>query len=246
MEDNKKYEYTLQSYMKNPIGAGAASGSQRQAIVDALFGRYRHLLKESGGSFKFNAYKVSDSIILSVKVPSESVEGVTYDVCIEFMGVGSLETSLLPKKIKIFSNNFAFVFTYAYVFNQRELLVEYLRPLLPKEALTQPPKTRNPDETINYEKSVVYAILFIQEHRLFMRENYNKFLAVSNKISIKNAIRSFEDIERDYANKKHLQSEKKAAEKRNRQKTVTVTELEKKRVKKGRSPIRKTVKRVKK
>ena len=79
-----------------------------------------------------------------------------------------------------------------------------------------------------------------------MRENYNKFLTVSNKISIKNSIRSFEDIERDYANKKHLQSEKKAAEKRNRQKTVTVTELEKKRAKRGRSPLKKIVKRVKK
>ena len=212
-EEAKKYEYTLQSYLKNPVGAGAASTPQRQVILDALFQKYRGLLKEHR-HFSANAYKVSDSILIHVKVPSESVEGVNYDVCIEFMNVGSTDSSLLTKKIRIFSNNFAFVFTYAYVFNQRNLLVDYLKGLLSKEALSQPPKQRNPDETINYEKSIVYAIYYIQEQRLFLRENFSKILTVSNKIAVKNNIHEFEDVQRDYANKKKLQSAKKEAEKK--------------------------------
>ena len=211
-EEAKKYEYTLQSYLKNPVGAGAASTPQRQVILDALFQKYRGLLKEHR-HFSAAAYKVSDSVLIHVKVPSESVEGVNYDVCIEFMNVGSTDSSLLTKKIRIFSNNFAFVFTYAYVFNQRNLLVDYLKGLLSKEALSQPPKQRNPDETINYEKSIVYAIYYIQEQRLFLRENFGKILTVSNKIAVKNNIHEFEDVQRDYANKKKLQSAKKEAEK---------------------------------
>jgi hypothetical protein len=125
-----------------------------------------------------------------------------------------METSMLTKNIKVFSNNFAFVYTYAYVMNQRGLLIDYLRSLLPKEVLSEPPKRRNPDETVNYEKSIVYAIYYIQEHRLFLRENYGPILHVSNKVSIKKEIHEFEDIERDYAIKKSLQSKKKEQEKK--------------------------------
>lgn len=207
------YQYTLQSYLKNPVGAGAASTPQRKAILDTLFAKYRALLK-TNHHFKASAYRVSDSVVLHIRVPSESVEGVHYDVCVEFMDVGSTETSMLTKNIKVFSNNFAFVYTYAYVMNQRGLLIEYLRPLLPKEVLSEPPKQRNPDETVNYEKSIVYAIYYIQEHRLFLRENYGPILHVSNKVSVKKELREFEDVERDYANKKSLQSKKKEQEKK--------------------------------
>jgi hypothetical protein len=207
------YQYTLQSYIKNPTGAGAASTPQRKAILDTLFAKYRVLLKMNH-HFKTSAYRVSDSVVLHVRIPSESVEGVYYDVCIEFMNVANMETSMLTKNIKVFSNNFAFVYTYAYVMNQRGLLIDYLRSLLPKEVLSEPPKQRNPDETVNYEKSIVYAIYYIQEHRLFLRENYGPILHVSNKVSIKKEIREFEDVERDYANKKSLQSKKKEQEKK--------------------------------
>lgn len=235
-----KYEYTLQSYLKNPVGAGAASTPQRKAILDSLFAKYRALLK-AHHHFKASAYKVSDSVVLHVRVPSESVEGVYYDVCIEFMDVGSTETSVLTKKIKVFSNNFAFVYTYAYVMNQRDLLIEYFRSLLPKEVLSEPPKQRNPDETVNYEKSIVYAIYYIQENRLFLRENFGPILHASNKVSVKKELREFEDVERDYSNKKSLQSKKKEAEKR-AAKAVKIEDLAKKKARRAVGPMRKVTK----
>jgi hypothetical protein len=214
-EEKPKYEYTLQSYLKNPVGAGAASTPQRQVILDALFAKYRALLKEHR-QFKFNVYKVSDSVVIHVMVPSETVEGIAYDVCIEFQDVKSTDSSVLTKKIKIFSNGFSFVYTYAYVFNERELLIDYLRGKLPKEALSQPPKKRNPDETINYEKSIVYAIYFIQEHRLFLKENYGKMLTVSNKLSVKGHMPDFEDLEHKYEYLKKMQNERVAREKKDK------------------------------
>lgn len=236
--ENTTYEYTIQSYMKNPIGAGAASGSRRQAVVAALFETYRALLKQHGGRFDFDVFRVSDSILIRVKIPSEKVEGVAYDVCVEFLDVSDEDRSTLQKKIRIFSNNFAFVYTYAFVFNSRGLLVDYLRPLIPAASLKDPPKTRNPDETVNYEKSIVYAILFIQESRLFLRENFGPRIQRASKLSVRKEFKTFDEVSEEYRYKSHVQSEKKAREKKEVKARALLKQANAKRAARGGKPIK--------
>ena len=208
MED-QEYSYTLQSYLHNPAGAGAASTTMRKAVLDGLYAKYDALRKSH--KFLSRAYRVGSSIVLVVTVPSESVEGASYDVAIEFEDAEKTN-NLIDRKIRIFSNAPSFAFTYAYVMNERELLVPYLRSNLPKKVLSEPPKVRNPDETVNYEKTIVFAMFYIRDNRLFVKDTFSAVLKTSNKISFKKEIRTFDEAMAEYEKRKKVQQQRKAAE----------------------------------
>jgi hypothetical protein len=201
-------KYTIQSFINDPLGSkGITETKYRKAQLEKLTRQYEVLLKRHGGKFKWKVYQVADSIIMKVEVPSETVSNVTYDACVEFLGVSSTNTSLLDKNIRIFSNNAAFTFSCAYVFEKQGLLIPYFRSKLTAESLEKAPKIRNPNEEMNYEKSIVFAMMFIRQFRLHMFENYGKERTLLNKISVKNAVRSFEEVDRAYKGNKKLMME---------------------------------------
>lgn len=210
-DEEKEYSYTIGSYLNNPIGVGAATLPQRKAILETLQAKYYNLKKTS--KFSTKVFKVGKSVLFLIKVPSETVDKLYYTVALEFLDADD-NTSLLNKNINIFSNSPSFAYTYAYVFNDRKLLISYLSSRLPKQSLTDEPEIRNPDEIINYEKSIVYAILYFRENRFFERENFSSVIKVSNKVSIKNEIPDFDDLMADYNKKKKAQAALKAAEKK--------------------------------
>lgn len=204
-------KYTIQSFINTPLGSkGITETKYRKEQLEKLSRQYEVLLKRHGGKFVWKVYQVADSLIIKVEVPSETVSGVSYDACIEFLGVTSTSPSLLDKNIRIFSNNSAFTFGHAYVFEKQGLLIPYFRSKLSEVSLTQPPKVRNPREELNYEKSVVFAMMFIRQFRLYMFENYGKERHLLNKMSVKNAVRSFEDVDRAYKSNKKLMMDGKA------------------------------------
>jgi cell fate (sporulation/competence/biofilm development) regulator YmcA (YheA/YmcA/DUF963 family) len=203
-------KHTIQSFINDPLGiVGAGGAKKREDVFQKIDAKYRHLLSAHGNAFKYNVFKVADSVIIRVKVPSESVEGVFYDVAIEFMDVSPKDSSLLTKNIRIFSNNSAFAFTYAYVFEKQGMLIPYFRTKLPEMCLTVEPKVRNPREIMNYEKSVVFAVLFIREHRLFLAENFFKQMVNMTKFSIKDQVKSFQQVEQEYKAHKSVQHKEK-------------------------------------
>jgi hypothetical protein len=198
-------KYTIQSFINDPFGTkGAAATEKRKKLLAQITGKYQHVLKENG-SFKYNVYKVQDSVFIIVRVPSETVSGVTYDVAVEFLEVNAKSTNLLGKNIRIFSNNSAFAFTYAYVFNKQELLIPYFKSKLPEMSLTHAPTSRNPDEIVNYEKSIMFAMMFIRQLGLNEYSNYAPAIINATKFSIKNAVRSFAEVDQDYKMHKKMQ-----------------------------------------
>lgn len=210
-DEEAEYSYTIGSYLNNPIGTGASTMPQRKVVLETLQNRYYNL--KQNAKFSAKVFKVGKSVLFLIKVPSETVEKLFFTVGIEFLDAND-NTTLLNKNINIFSNSPSFAYTYAYVFNERGLLIKYLSSKLPKQSLTDEPKIRNPDETINYEKSIVFAVLYFKENRLFDRENFSSVMKVSNKVSIKNELPDFEDLMTDYNKKKKAQSDLKAAEKK--------------------------------
>jgi len=65
--------------------------------------------------------------------------------------------------IKFFSNSPNFMFTYAFVYNQHNLIVEDYKKYLNRKSLTDKPKIRNPKQLLGIEKSIAYSILYIRE-----------------------------------------------------------------------------------
>lgn len=160
-----------------------AKGAMRISItgqVEKYRKEYEEALK-THREFKYQVYRVNDRRLVHVKIPS-SVEGMNYDVVIEFMSI--YPEDLERSDIHVFSNSPAFVFTSAFALlsygdfvNTGRLLkrgsirrgtdcqiVDGLETKLSEKALMNPPDTRNPTQIAIPDKTVYWGIFYILDH----------------------------------------------------------------------------------
>jgi len=158
---------TLHQLLTNPSGKGSGHISARFRIIDDL--KKKYLALHSKHKFRFAAYEDSGITLFHVQVPSESLDKpFFFDVLIEIDTLSKeSKKALLESKVRVFSNNQAFSFTYAYKANKDDLIISWLKDKFDKKALTQKPVVRNPDVLMGFEKSIYYASQFILENRLF-------------------------------------------------------------------------------
>ena len=148
--------------------------------VEKYHKEYETVLKQHRDEFKYLLYKVDDRRLVHLKIPS-SVEGMFYDVVIEFMKFNPADLEL--SDIHVFSNSPAFVFTSAFALlsygdyiNTGKLLrrgsirrgndcqlVEGLENKLSDRALMEPPNVRNPTQIALPDKTVYFGIFYILE-----------------------------------------------------------------------------------
>lgn len=173
----------LQEYM--PLSKGSVK-IPIKPIIDNYKSRYDKLIKEK--SFSHDVYKTtSGRTIVHVKVPSETVERFYYDVLFELEPTFKA-MSIEDCHVRFFSNCPSFVYTYAYVFYHLDpdgdqqktkktgLLIPNLTRKIPKDRLLMPgTEEKLPDEVLNKEpvlrnprmltipdKSIYYAIFYLQ------------------------------------------------------------------------------------
>lgn len=191
-------ERTLLSYIDNPMGTGAAVLTSREAIKRDLETRFYKL--EGKGSMVPIVYKdIKGNYFFHVIVPSETDRNNTYDVIIKFEPTdgkkGETTSSLKGYNVKFFSNSPAFIYTYAYVYNQHKLIVDELKNKISHEVLTVAPKKRNPQETFGYEKSLFFAAFSIMKDDKFLNKIIVDPIAQNYTIKkLENAIRNDEKI----------------------------------------------------
>lgn len=159
---------TLPEYIKNPMGKENAVFSQREMFRALYTDKFNKVMLREAGKLKVRFFKDGDArFTIHIKIPSEVIEKFYYDVVIQF-------TSKDPKDIispnldgydaKFFSNDPAFVYTFAYAFRQNNLFIEDLAPKMSKLALTQRAKERNPKNVVGYVKSIYFAYLYMHAH----------------------------------------------------------------------------------
>jgi hypothetical protein len=203
---------TLESYIHSPSGKGSSIGSKK--LLEVHRHEYYLLLKKFN-KFNVSIYKLTNKhILIKTAIPSESVDSLFYDVCIEFIGDSTSTNSLLSFPIKIFSNAMSFAYTYAYTFNFNNLLIDMLKNKYDKRMLTDFPSSRNPDNVIGYEKTLVYAALYILDSRLYLKENYKDILLLSSERTLTNSIKSVDDLKVVYSHLKKSQAAQKKLLKR--------------------------------
>ena len=105
--------------------------------------------------------KILDGVFKTrVRIPSEPFLGkLFYDVAINFSmeETGGKITKGTP--IRVYSNMPSFMFTYAYVFNKNDALIEEFKKLIGRRPITEAPSVNNPKQLIGFDKSLFYALL---------------------------------------------------------------------------------------
>ena len=209
--------HTLEEYIKNPEGKGNSTvpAIVRESIMNDYKTRFSNLMLRENGKVKYYLYKNNtDNVYYSlVKVPSESIHDFYYDVVFKFSATEDTPDAgrnLAKYNIQFFSNDPAFVYTYAYVFEKNGLFIDELKSKMSSEALKYEPKERNPKQVINYVKSIVFAYLVLSERGLLTKatygsaETYNPNLLLDQIEHADQKIRERQEEDKEISHRKKL------------------------------------------
>ena len=161
---------TFKDYINNPMGEKNSVFTQREALRQVYVEKFNKIMVREMGNINVQLFTNDDKYIAFLKIPSEVIEKFYYDVVIEFSPpnlINKLDKSLENYNVKFFSNDPAFVFTFAYAFNKNKLFITDLEQKMSKEALEEKAKIKNPNASIGYVKSLYFAYFIRNCHTIF-------------------------------------------------------------------------------
>ena len=167
VKGGKFMEITFEGYILNPqLKSNAVlNATAREAIRTDYTRRFDTIMLREHGKMEYFLYKDSrtNSFYAHIKVPSEVVDKFYYDVVIRFFADENIKNTedLFKYNIQVFSNDPAFVYTYAYVFKENSLFIDSLAPKMSKKAIKKSPNERNPYKQVGYVKSLYFAYLIM-------------------------------------------------------------------------------------
>lgn len=188
---------TLEKYLENPTGLKNNSVMRLKDVRDSLDIRYSKLTANKKIKMKIYKYK-KDWLFLHFLVPSESYD-LNYDVVLR---IPANEVKLKDCEFKAFSNSPSFVYTYAYTFNLRNVLITEFKDKFAKEVLLKEPIQKNYYNIISYEKSIYYAILFLLTHYENVSEIERKADKIKDIDVLKIKLKSDEEKLAEYSRKR--------------------------------------------
>ena len=156
-------------------------------------------LEGKNGKASYIVYKQNNiggklTYFIHFKIPS-STKGFFNDVVIELdANQDDTTTTKTVKayKVKFFSNDSNFVYTYAYSYKSHGVLITELEKLLPFRCITSKPVMRNPDNAMGYNKDIVFAYIVMTRDDLFTKENLNRNCKNSGINTIRNSIDNYD------------------------------------------------------
>lgn len=225
---------TLEQYIANPMGKSNAvlNSVAREAMRSNYKSRFDALMVREKGNIKYKLYydEKKNRYFAHIKIPSETVEKFYYDTVIEFYTDSNVEeagTNLLKYYTKFYSNDPAFVYTYAYVFSHNELFIEELKSKMSKKALKDRAEEKNPSNQVGYVKTIYFAYLFMSSKGFFLQNGFKaqaeKFVAKDLVRDVMDADTKIGDREAEGAKQQKAKKRKKDTEKREEQNTSKKT-----------------------
>lgn len=179
MADLQQLSISARTMIDNPSGSGSAFLASRRSIKKALDQGYSDIVHKSGRYFIAIPFMdINGGLLFRVKVPSEDYKHnkIAYDVFIEIEPERpdrKLKASM--REIRVYSNCPSFIFTYAYVFNKLDRIIPNFKDKIPKKALEEAPKIRNPVETLGFEKSIYYACRYLLDNQCLSNGYIRRF-----------------------------------------------------------------------
>jgi len=154
----------LRDFLKSPnIHKRVPHITEIKRTLDSNFKKHYN---KNGKKFKFKSYKTDKSIYIIVKVPSETVDGILYDIVLQLTKKGSNE-SIFDYDIGIISNSPSFIYQHAYVYKQNKIITtnRNLLNAIPRKSLISKPTITNSYQVLLYEKTTFYALKYLFEMR---------------------------------------------------------------------------------
>ena len=186
---------TIQEYLNNPMGKGS-SALMLSTIRQSLNPQYEQL--SSRMSVKW--YSLNDNLYIAhVKIPSRKHDQLFYDVLLQFDISTVTSYTINDATMRIFSNCPSFTYTYAYVYNERNELIDWLRSKYNKDILKKRPENRNPDQILNYERSIYLACKYLSANsRNYVSRIKATAVTTKNTRIILSEVRTNDEIETLY------------------------------------------------
>lgn len=215
-------EITFEGYILNPqLKSNAVlNATAREAIRNDYMKRFNAIMLREHGKMDYTLYRDSknNSYYAHVKVPSEVVDNFYYDTVIKFFANEDIKNTedLFKYNIQVFSNDPAFVYTYAYVFKENNLFIESLAPKMARKAIKKSPDERNPYKQVGYVKSLYFAYLILKAKGLNKKSRFEseskRFSLIAMMREVEKADKKIEDREAEAAKLKKIKSAEKKKE----------------------------------
>lgn len=217
---------SFDKYIDNPSG-GASVITNRNIYKDMYKSKFDRVLLRESGKIEWKAYYTNDSqdsFYIYMKIPSEVIEKFYYDVVIRLYTTENKKKSnanLREHAVEFYSNDPAFVYTFAHAFNKNNLFIKDLEPKMSKTALKDAAKVKNPKDNVWYVKSLYFAYLTMERYHLFNRNILNQNGKKYNKKDLLSQItHATEKIEARQQAQQKLDKEKTKAKKIERKDTA--------------------------
>lgn len=200
---------TFDEWIRNPSKSRSRIVGERDIAKSVYSEKYNKMILLCGGKIEYQLFhEDTKRYIIYVKMPSDTIKGITYDVVVEFSTEDQFKrriNNLNGYRVKFFSNDPNFIFTYAYTYNQNGLLCSYLKDKINAKALKDKPKITNPNTLIGYVKSFYFTYIFMQNKGLFNKLNWLQAGSINQMNQIfKNIMQSDEKL-RQVENVKKIQ-----------------------------------------
>lgn len=220
---------TFKDYINNPNGTGDKSLNIR-VIKDSYAHKYINMLEKHGDP-KYAIAKTEDGFYIYIKMPSESIEKLFYDIVIQVYknpdGSTDKDSTIKNYGVRFFSNAASFVYTYAYTYNDNGLFITDLENKFEdKTPLNTAPSTTNRSGIIGFDKFLFMASKFVEQELTSVK----KLEELSSNVSMKDFtgyIDTFEDKLHEYRLKQRAQRVKQKSEELKDKKKVPVKKREK-------------------
>lgn len=162
---------TFEEYIKNPMGDKNSVITQREMFRTLYSEKLDKVLVREANHIDYKIYNNKDTIYIHMKVPSEVVDKFYYDVVMKFIQnkkiINTGYDNLDNCQVRFYSNDPAFVFTFAHAFIKNDLFINELKPKMSKQAVKETAKEKNPKNQIAYVKSLYFAYLIMKSKGLF-------------------------------------------------------------------------------
>lgn len=169
---------TFDQYIQNPMGVKNAVISNREMYRAMYTEKLNKILVRESGKVTYFLYKGTKKYYAYIKVPSEVVPKFYYDVIIEFSepdgGAKLSDRTLRNYNVRFYSNDPAFVFTFAHAFIQNGLFLDTYRDKMSNQAIRKNADEKNPNNDVGYVKSLYFAYLIMNQRGLFNKIQYGE------------------------------------------------------------------------
>lgn len=237
-------EITFNRYIDNPMGKKNAVFSQRDMFKKLYTEKLDKIILREASKFNYRLFydSAKDRYFCHIKVPSEVIDKFYYDTVIMFYSndpTAKGRKDLRQYYVKFYSNDPAFVYTFAHAFIKNEIFIEELVPKMTKRAVKDVAKEKNPENIVGYVKSIYFAYLIMLKYSLFEKANYS---TQGKKFTTKELLSDVMDASKKVALRQEEGEKLLAAQKRERIKAANNNRNNEHSVSKANtiSPIKKT------